>query len=269
MQGSVPSVDDRPLYVIRKDYSGGVNTQEDAQTIGENQVTVLENVDVSIRGQRVKRLGSDYIASVISLASAPTLGSHNFTVQGGTDQMLMYASNKVYQWLGTGNWADMSSHASFSSLMSTSTQVNFLSAKQSGLAPDDIVIFYNGANNVLRFDSNGVIQELGNTNESPPLTNVWCWYGNRIWGLKNDLLYFSDAYDEDYSGAFDRTTNSYRVPVGQEMAIIPTRDMGMVIFGLEAIWALAPSVVPGNRPASTYYKVYRLCSRWFCCQHSR
>jgi hypothetical protein len=143
MQNSVPSQDDQPLYVMRKDYSGGMNTRDDAQSIGETQSTNLDNVDVSIRGQRVKRLGSDYIASIISLASVSSLGLHNFQVQGGTDQMLLYVNDKFYKWLGTGNWADMSSHASFSSLMSGATDVRFVNGKQSGMTPDDITLFYN------------------------------------------------------------------------------------------------------------------------------
>lgn len=239
---NVATSDDQPLFVNRRDYSGGINTAQHPQHIGENQATVLQNVDITIPGERRKRLGTTLIAN--DLGDVPALAGHNFTVQSGTDQMLMYTGNKFYKWTGTGNWVDLSSHASFSSLMSGATQVTFLSAKQRSLSPDDITLIYNGRNNVLRLDSTGAYSDLGNGNTSPPLTNVMAWYGNRVWGLKNEQLYFSDAYDEDYGTAFDRTTNWYRVPVGEEMGIIPTRDMGMVIFGLTGVVSLYPSVVP-------------------------
>jgi hypothetical protein len=70
------------------------------------------------------------------------------------------------------------------------------------------------------------------------------WYGNRVWLLKNDLLYFADAYDADYSTAFDTVTNIFRIPVGEERCIIPLRDKGMLIGGKNAIWGLFPSATP-------------------------
>jgi hypothetical protein len=238
----VATTDDQPLFVNRRDYGGGINTAQHAQHLADNQAVILQNVDITIPSERRKRLGIDLIAN--DVGDVPVLAGHNFVVQSGTDQMLMYTGDKFYKWTGTGNWVNLSSHASFSSLMSGASQVSFISAKESGLSPDDIVLFYNGRNNVLRLDSTGAYRDLGNGSTSPPLTQVMAWYGNRVWGLKNEQLYFSDAYDADYATAFDRTANWFRIPVGQEMGLIPTRDMGLVVFGLNAVASFYPSVVP-------------------------
>jgi hypothetical protein len=247
---NVPTVDEQNLYVNRRDYSSGINTAQHASHIGETQATVLKNVDLTIPGERRKRLGNVLIAN--DVGDNPVLATHNFEVGGGTDQMLMYTGDKLYKWTGTSNWTNISSQASFSSLMSGANNVGFVSVKEKTESPDDVVLFYNGVNNVLRITSAGLYQDLGNGNTSPPLTNVLAWYGNRVWGLKNDQLYYSDAYDDDYSTSFDRTSNWYRIPVGSEMALVPTRDMGLVAFGKKSIVSLYPSVVPA---ATDQYQV--------------
>jgi hypothetical protein len=243
---SVATADEQPLFVNRRDYSGGINTAQHGSHIADTQATALQNVDLTIAGERRKRLGIDLIAN--DLGDLPCLAAHNYIIQGGTDLMLNYTNNKLYKWSGTGNWVDMS----YASLMSGATQVSFISAKEKSLTPDDVVLIYNGVNNVLRIASDGAYQDLANGSTSPPLTHVMAWYGNRVWGLKDNQLYFSDAYDDDYQTSFDRTSGWYRIPVGQEMALVPTRDMGLVCFGLNGVASLYPSVVPA---ATDQYQV--------------
>lgn len=45
-------------------------------------------------------------------------------------------------------------------------------------------------------------------------------------------------------GPWNRLTNAFRIPVGTERGIVPTRDLGMVVLGEEAIWALQPTSTP-------------------------
>lgn len=237
---SIRTNDDAPLFVIRKDLSGGVNTRQDANAIGENQAMVLYNIDLGVLGKTTKRTGSVLIGDDVG-ADTP-IGLHPFEIQGEDDQLLMYEDTTVWKWTGSGNWA--SSKADFT----TSTEVGICQGKESGLAPDDVVIVQNGVNNAFRLDTNGNWQDLGATagtgTDSPPKSTVMSWYGNRFWVLKNDLLYFSQAYDDDYSTAFDTVSDVYRIPVGEERKIIPTRDTGMVIMGREQIWGFAPSATP-------------------------
>lgn len=130
------------------------------------------------------------------------------------------------------------------------TDVGIVQGKESGLTPDDVVIIQDGTSNARRLDSDGNIQDLGDLNTSPPITTVGAWYANRFWWLKNDLLYYGDAYAADYSLAYDRSTEAFRIPVGTERCLAPTRDMGLIVGGVDAVWALFPSATPAatDRP---------------------
>jgi len=239
------SPDDSPLFVIRRDVSGGVNSRQHGSQINENQATVLYNVDIGTMGKASKRPGSLIIGD--DKGSTTFADLHNYSRQGYTDSLLAYNDINLIEWVGTGNWASVSASA----FTTGQTDVNMLSAKESGLVPDDVILVTNGTDSIKRFhkDSTDVwaVQDLGTAtgaSASPPKTTVLAWYGNRIWALKNDLLYFSDAYDSDYSTAFDTVTNSYRIPVGAERGLVATRDTGIIVMGEDAIWGIAPSATP-------------------------
>jgi hypothetical protein len=150
------------------------------------------------------------------------------------------------EWTGTGNWAAVKTN-----FTAAQTDVGMLLCKESGLVSDDVIIVQNGTDNATRFhkDSTGTWaeQDLGSTTgaeASPPKSTVMAWYRNRVWILKNDLLYFSTAYPADYATAFDTVTGAFRIPVGAEMAIVPTRDLGILIFGDERVYNINPSFTP-------------------------
>ena len=233
---SYSAKDDNKLYYIKKDFSGGVNTRQYTGNTESNQANVLYNVNIEVMGESSKRLGSVLIGN--DIGNDTPLILHNFEIQGSTGQLLMYEDTTLWSWNGTGNWSSLKAD------FTASTECGIASCKESGLSPDDVVIVQNGINNAFRVDSGGNLQDLGDTNTSPPITTVMCWFGNRLYALKNDLLYFSDAYPADYSVAFDRTTNSFRIPVGEERKIIPTRDSGIIIMGKQAIWSFTPSSIP-------------------------
>ena len=243
--GSVQTPDDKQVFVIRRDLSGGVNSRQQGSLIAENQATVLYNVDLGTAGQTSKRLGSVIIGD--DKGSATFADLHNYERQGYTDSLIAYNDIDLLEWTGSGNWATVSASA-FTTNM---TDVGIISAKESGLVPDDIIIVSNGTDTIKRFHKDSsdtwAVQDLGSAtgaSASPPRSTVMAWYGNRIWILKNDQLFFSDAYDSDYSSAFDSVTNWFRIPVGAERGIVPTRDTGMIVMGQEQIWGLAPSATP-------------------------
>jgi len=232
--------DDERLVVVRKDFSGGLNTRQHAVEIGDAQASLLYNVDVGIAGQTSKRLGSVLIGNDIGDDTPVRL--HNYVIQGGTDQLLMYEDTHLWKWTGVGDWAYLKNN------FTASTDCGMVSAKMSGVSPDDIVIVQNGVDNAFSLKSDGSMTDLGSTsgtgNDSPPKSTVMCWYGNRVWVLKNDLLYYSDAYSANYATAFDTASYVFRLPVGAEKILLATRDMGIVVMGFNAIWSLAPSVTP-------------------------
>lgn len=231
--------DDQALSGTRSDLSGGVNSRNNITDIQDNQAAVLYNVDVSVKGQTTKRLGSVMIGND-NTDDLSVLALHNFSIQGGTDQLIRYTDVLLEKWTGSGNWATIATPTT------GATEVGIISAKMSGISPDDCIIVQNGVDYAYAYTSDGTADSLGNpaTNENIPATTVMGWYQNRVWYLKDDLLGFSDAYQTTYEGKFDQTTNVFRVPVGEERGICPTRDTGMVIMGKEAIWGIAPSLVP-------------------------
>ena len=242
---SVKSPDDSQVFVVRRDISGGVNSKQHGSLIAENQVTVLYNVDIGTAGQASKRPGSVLTANDIGANTFADL--HNYVRQGYSDSIVAYDDINLWEWVGSGNWLS----ATASAFTTAQTDVNILSAKESGLIPDDIIIVQNGTDNPERFHKDSLnawaVQDLGSaTGASGSIvkSTVMAWYGNRIWTLKNDKLYFTDAYDDDYSTAQDTVTNWFRIPVGEERGIVPTRDTGMIVMGSEAIWGLAPSATP-------------------------
>jgi len=337
------SGDDQRLNIIRRDMSGGQNTRVQANSIKESQAVEMTNIDISVPGQMKKRPGSVLIGDDIGATKFESL--FNFVIQGTTDLLIGYVGTSIRAWNGTGNWAA----AYKSDFTINQTDIGIVSAKESGNTPDDVFLVSNGTDNVFRFTSTGVPEDCLNINNSPPLTTVMAWYNNRVWSLKNDLLYYSDAYPSSYApepavingdsatftgvandklnvtvdsvvyssidvsasssianvvtaingiasgtpasvvstklqilsstqGAtsnvtiadgtggnggeaarlfsveadrtdtgyspWDRLTNAFRIPIGDERGIVPTRDLGMVVLGEEAIWALSPTSTP-------------------------
>ncbi len=245
IRSSYRGTDDTKLYRLFNDVSGGANTRIQANKIGDNQAVTLNNIDINIAGQRSKRLG--YSVKANDVSNLPCKDITNFIRQGVIDYLLLNEGTNLLSWkYDDASWVNIKND------LTNTTYGSSIVAKESGLSPDDVVIYQNGTDNPIRIHINvsGTvdIQDLGTTagtgTDSPPISLVMCWYNNRLWVLKNDQLYFSDAYDTDYSTSFDTTTNWYRIPVGAERALIPTRDLGIVVMGKEAVWSIAPSAVP-------------------------
>ena len=239
------SKDDKPLFIVRRDLSGGQNTRQHASHIGENQAVVLQNVDISIPGERSKRLGSVLIAN--DKGSDTVVALYTYERQGYTDNLMMVEDTHLW-----ANETEASTWTAVKANFTANEDVGIISVKESGLVPDDVIMVSISGNNWFRFQKDSAsawqTQDLGSTagtgSDSPPASTVGNWYGNRFWVLKDDLLYFSDAYSVDYSSAFDTVSNVFRVPVGTERALVSTRDLGIVIFGEKEVWALAPSATP-------------------------
>jgi len=233
---SLPSTDDKRLQIIRRDASGGQNTRKQETHLEENESSLMQNVDIGVAGERLKRKGTVQGGNTFGTKACKNLC--NFVVDGEVDQLLVMDGTYLRKWVGSGSFETLKAD------FTDTTYASMIHLKESGLAPDDIALIQNGTDNAFRVDSDGNMQDLGDTNTSPPITLVNVWFSNRVWGLKDDLLYFSDAYPADYAGAFDRTSSVFRIPVGEQRGLIPTRDLGLIIFGQNAVWALAPSLVP-------------------------
>lgn len=232
LQGTM-SPDDTKLYVSRRDISGGSNTRQHASNIAENQVALLYNADLGVAGESTKRRG---LTLIQSLGTATGTGLFGFEPNGSNNELLATETTNLKGWVGS---ATFTTHkADFT----TGLPTTMIKAGESG--EGDIVLISNGTDNVFRMAQDHTFEDCGDTKNSPPKTTVMTYFRNRVWMLKDDLLYFSDAYPDSYSHHFDRTTNAYRMPVGDERALVGIRDTGLFIIGLDQIWGFNPSITP-------------------------
>lgn len=229
------ALDDKEMFVIRRDYSGGQNNRVHGTVIADNQATVLTNVDLGTPSQRSKRPG---LTLIEDLSNNVGLGLFGFEPDGGTNVLVAVEGTTLWTWPTTGSFT--SRKADFT----TGLLTKMLKIGESGTG--DVFVAGNGIDNWFLFRPSNYSspQDLGNTNTSPPRSDVGLYYRNRWFVLDQNNLYWADAFDNDYSGAFDRTTNFYRIPVGTRMGLVGLRDEGIVVFGADQVWGINPSVTP-------------------------
>lgn len=228
--------DDQPTYIVKRDVSGGINTRQHEQVIGDNQAVLLQNVLLETAGARQLREGCTRVDASFPAVAGEGNGLFGFDPDGGQFEVLAVQGTNLSGWILTGSFSN------YKTDLTADLPTTMIKAGMAG--QNDIVLISNGTDNVFAMYQDHTVNDLGDTNTSPPKTVALAFYGNRVWGLLRNLAYFSDAYPASYATAFDRTTNAFRVPVGSAKAIIGTRDQGLVFFGSDQIWRLIPSVVP-------------------------
>lgn len=227
--------DDKELFIIRKDLSGGMNDRVHGSNLQDNQATVLYNTNLSVPGQTSKRRG---ITLIEDLGASAGVGLYGFEPDGGTNVLVAVEGTNLKTWAGSGSFSTRKTD------FTTGLQTAIFKIGESGIG--DVFVVGNGTDNWFRFDpaDYNTPQDLGNGNTSPTISNVGLYYRNRMWVLKSNKLYWSDAFDDDYSSAFDRTTNAFNIPVGTERSLIGIRDTGIVVFGQDQVWGINPSTTP-------------------------
>ena len=226
--------DDELLISTTDDLGGGMNDRQHPSVLSDKEAQNLQNVDLSLPGQRSRRPGRTLVED---LGAAAIGGMFNFDPQGETANLLVLENTNLKRWTGSGSFVSVSS-----SLTLSYPNIGFAQSYKTGVG--DVALIYTGSGNVQEINGSYTLTDLGDTNTSPPKTPIMAGYRNRVWSLKSDLLYFSSAAPSDYSTAFDRTTNNFRIPCGEERALIPTRDQGLIILGKSQVWAINPSTTP-------------------------
>lgn len=229
--------DDQQLVEVRLDFSGGQNTRQRSKLISENQVEQAIGYDTSAPGKIVKDKG---ITLLSNLGTSAGLGLFGYEPDGFTFELL------AAEDINLKYWQSGTAFTTLGTAFTAGNQTRMFKGGESG--EGDVAFVTNGVNQWYRVQGTNGLQALGTTagtgNDSPPLTAVGCYFRNRVWALKSNLGYFSDAFPADYASAFDTVTNAFRFSVGKEMAIVPMRDLGLIFFGSDAVWGLNPSVVP-------------------------
>ena len=230
-------VDEKEIFVVRPDLSGGMNTRQQGSRIKENQATLLQNADIGVPGQTRKRPG---LTLIEDLGNDAGYGLFGFEPAGGTNELIAIHGTKLEAWTGSGSFSEHKTN------FTSGTQSKLTKIGESG--EDDVLVVKINGNNWFRMLTDHTFQDLGTTSgtgsDSPPDSMVDIWFRNRWWILKDNLLYYSDAFPANYATAFDTGSQNYRIPVGEERALVAIRDQGIVCFGEDAIWALNPSVSP-------------------------
>lgn len=230
--------DDPKLYLIRRDLSGGQNNRLAGYQITENQTTVLLNVDIGVPGETRKRPGLTLIENLTG--AYPGTGLFGFEPSGGIAELMATYNAVLTGWIGSGSFANRKTD------FIAGTPVTMLKIAEQG--EGDVLLVYMGGNNWFRMNQSHSFQNLGNTSgtgtDSPPLSHVACAFRNRLWILKDNLLYFSGAYPTDYATTFNTTTNNFFIPCGYQQALIPIRDLGIVVIGEDSVWSINPSATP-------------------------
>ena len=232
------SQDDPEVFVLRRDYAGGTNNRQHPSTIGDSQGKNLQNLDISIPGQTPRRPGQTLVED---LGAGSINSMFNYDPQGGSPNLLVTETTNLKRWSGSGSFS-----AAIKNNFTTGLFTKIIKAYKSGVG--DVALLGNGTDNWFEMTPSYSMNDLGSTagtgSDSPPKSQVATAYRNRVWILKSDLLYFSDASPSDYSTAFDTVSQVYRIPVGEERSLFGSRDLGLIVGGKEQIWALNPSVTP-------------------------
>ena len=232
--------DDKRLFVTRVNISGGMNNRQHGTQIADIQVEQLTNGDIGIPGMSQKRPGL-VVSKDLGDNEAGT-SAFGFNPAGASSRIVVTHGDELE------SSTDGSAYTTHKNDFVAGANVRHFLASESGIG--DVMFTKMAGNNWWRFvpGDMGNPQDLGNTagtgSDSPPGSDVGTFFRNRAWILKNDELFWSDAFPTDYSVAFNTGTNAYRIPVGTERAVLGIRDLGMVVAGENAIWSINPSVTP-------------------------
>lgn len=227
-------IDDNRASITRRDLSEGMNNRQHPSVINEKEAKFFQNIDLTIPGERRRRPGCTQVEDI---GSNPLTGSYGFEPQGFQANLMITEGTNLKRWPGSGTFSNVKTD------FTTNLTTTMIKAFKTGVG--DVLLVSNGTDNVFEMHPGTyAMTDLLNNNDSPPKTIVYATHRNRVWALKNDLAYFSDAAPSNYATAFDRTTNNYRMPVGEERAIISTRDYGLIFAGKDQVWGLNPSTTP-------------------------
>ena len=177
--------DDSPEFVVRRDLSGGINTRQHEQIIGENQATVLNNIDIDTAGQRSIRAGNTIL---LSLGSTIGTGLFGFMPDGGGSYLAVGLADTFRLLDSSGNIVSLASIPSF-------TANTYMTLTKAGeLGENDVLMIGNGTEHWFRLNQSFEFEDLGSTSgtgsDSPPLSKVGTYYRNRFWILKDNELFF-------------------------------------------------------------------------------
>ena len=246
LYASIPIQVEGQENLTRRDMSAGANSRLDPQDIGEKQAVVLNNVDIGTPGKRIVRPGLTEIDVVTDKDNG--LAIWGFEPDGGTyvNQAVLLSGTDTVIFSSESDAGDsFTVITGTANIVDTALSTAFHAFKSGG---DGHVMLYGSASkNWHEIKQDDTVTDLTNDNDDPPRSAVGAFFGGRMWVLSDNLLYWSTAYPNTYAGAFNRTTDAYNMPVGEEKFLIGIREKGLICGGKDEIRYIQPS----NTPAAT------------------
>lgn len=223
--------DDPQLFKFLSTFTQGLNTRNKDENLADDMLTIAINTNLLVGGQVSKVHGTTTVGDDLGAKAICAMG--NFRISGGADQFLVAENTTLHKWSGSGNFATIKDD------FAASTTWGITIGAESG---EGDVAFARSSGNWFRFNAAGTAQDLGDTNTSPPKSNISDFAYGRWLIADGDLVYFSDAFSDDYSDAFDRITNAFRFTSGGKItAILPSRINGanfLTVSKENSLWLL-------------------------------
>jgi hypothetical protein len=157
--------DDTPLYVVKRDLSGGVNTRQFEQIIQDNQAIKLQNILLETAGERALRSGRTDIDATYPASAGTGVCLFGFDPDGGQFELLAVQKTNLSGWQLSGTFSN------YDTGFTTDLPTTIVKVGMSG--QNDIVLVSNGTDNVHSMYQNHTVTDLGNTNTSPPKTRAF------------------------------------------------------------------------------------------------
>ena len=190
-KGGFQAPDDQPVPIVKRDASGGMNTRQDPQSIADNQFALLQNILLENAGSREIRPGYTRIDNTYPSVASSGYGLFGFNPDGGVFELLAVQKGNIFGWPSSGTF--ISRKTGFTDGIPTTI---IKAGMQTQL---DIAIISNGTDDPYAMYQDHTFHDLlSNQYYSMPKTKAICYYGDRVWALKNNLMSFSDAFPATY-----------------------------------------------------------------------
>jgi hypothetical protein len=251
MPAVLPQLDLEPAFDGSPSFAEGVVSNERANLIPQNAVSIFKNVDLNRFGRATTRRGTVRLGAGVAGTGANVQGLANYKTPAN-NYLVAVNNAKLYKWVDP-NWVQLGAYAGSDVTVPFSLAVGV-----------DKLFFADGIATLHMWDGTNVTDLGGGTNAFPPNNPSYLlWFTNRLIaaGMSDqpDALYYSKPLD---GTTWDRTFWTHRIGAGDGKpitAIAPWLDFNIVVGKRDSMWLVNanPALIPTSDPnqSVTYFQV--------------